>query len=197
VAELLILGLQQHETSYISVRFGNVLGSRGSVVPVFEQQIANRKPVTITAPEAKRYFMTVSEAVQLVLQASTMGRRGEIFILDMGGPVKVADLARSLIRLSGLEPDWDIPVVFTGLRPGEKLFEELRLDGEGIKPAVHEKICVLDGGEPNLAEVTGWLTELDAQVRAKSIHGLMSKLKEIVPEYTPSSEILSLAELDR
>jgi FlaA1/EpsC-like NDP-sugar epimerase len=197
VAELLILGLQRDVTKFVSVRFGNVLGSKGSVLSIFEQQIADRKAVTITHPEAKRYFMTIPEAAQLVLQASTMGRGGEIFVLDMGEPVKVVDLARTLIRLSGLEPDSDIPIVFTGLRPGEKLFEELKLDAEGLKATPHEKIHVLDGGEVIFEQVKKWLDELTVIVDSKNVHALVTKLQEIVPEYTPSKEILDRGEVDR
>jgi FlaA1/EpsC-like NDP-sugar epimerase len=197
VAELLILGLQCDTTRFVSVRFGNVLGSKGSVIPIFEQQIANRKPITITHPEARRYFMTIPEAARLVLQASTMGEGGEVFVLDMGEPVKVVDLARTLIRLSGLEPDRDTPIVFTGLRPGEKLFEELQLDGEGIKPTSHQKIRVLAGGEVRYELVGKWLDELTAIVDSRNVHNLVAKLQEIVPEYTPSKEILSLAAVDR
>jgi FlaA1/EpsC-like NDP-sugar epimerase len=174
-----------------------VLGSRGSVLPLFERQIARRKPITITHPEAKRYFMTIPEAVQLVLQASTMGNGGEIFLLDMGEPVKIVDLARALIRLSGLEPERDIQIVYTGLRPGEKLFEELQLEGEGIKPTAHEKIRVLDGGSVSFSQVQQWLDELAALADSKNVHSLVAKLKEIVPEYTPSEEILALCEIDR
>ncbi len=197
VAELLILGLQHQQTRFVSVRFGNVLGSRGSVLPVFQQQIAARSPITITDPEAKRYFMTIPEAVQLVLQASTMGKGGEIFVLDMGEPVKIVDLARTLLTLSGLEPDRDVKIVFTGLRPGEKLFEELKLDGEGIKPTSHEKIRVLDGGAVSFEQVQAWLEELARLTEAHNVHGLVSKLKEIVPEYSPSPEILARSEVDR
>jgi len=197
VAELLILGLQHQSTRFVSVRFGNVLGSRGSVVPVFEQRIAARKPIAITDPEARRYFMTTKEAVQLVLQASAMGKGGEIFMLDMGQPVKIVDLARTLIKLSGLEPETDIPIIYTGLRPGEKLFEEIKLEGEGIKPTSHEKIRVLDGGEISLDKVRNWLDELAALVNSQNVHGLVQKLQEIVPEYTPSKEVLSLSEVDR
>jgi FlaA1/EpsC-like NDP-sugar epimerase/UDP-N-acetylmuramyl pentapeptide phosphotransferase/UDP-N-acetylglucosamine-1-phosphate transferase len=197
VAELLILGLQHQATRFVSVRFGNVLGSRGSVIPLFEQQIAARKPITITDPEARRYFMTTKEAVQLVLQASAMGKGGEIFMLDMGQPVKIVDLARTLIKLSGLEPEADIPIVYTGLRPGEKLFEEVKLEGEGIKPTSHEKIRVLDGGEVSLENVRKWLDELAALSDSRNVHGLIMKLKEIVPEYKPSREILEQAEVDR
>jgi FlaA1/EpsC-like NDP-sugar epimerase/UDP-N-acetylmuramyl pentapeptide phosphotransferase/UDP-N-acetylglucosamine-1-phosphate transferase len=197
VAELLILGLQHHQTRFVSVRFGNVLGSRGSVLPVFQQQIAARSPITITDPEARRYFMTIPEAVQLVLQASTMGKGGEIFVLDMGEPVKIVDLARTLLTLSGLEPDRDVKIVFTGLRPGEKLFEELKLDGEGIKPTSHQKIRVWDGGAVSFKQVQTWLEELARLTEAHNVHGLVTKLKEIVPEYTPSPEILARSEVDR
>jgi len=178
------------------VRFGNVLGSNGSVVPIFEQQIANGGPVTVTHPDARRYFMTIPEAVQLVLQASSMGRGGEIFVLDMGEPVRILDLVHNLVRLSGLEPDRDIKVVFTGLRPGEKLFEELALEGEGIKPTSHEKIRVLDGGQVTFEQVSAWLKELTLLVGSKNVHGLITKLNKIVPEYSPSREITSLAEID-
>jgi FlaA1/EpsC-like NDP-sugar epimerase len=197
VAELLILGLHHHETRFMSVRFGNVLGSRGSVVPLFEQQIAARKPVTVTDPEIKRCFVTAVEAVQLVLQALTMGKGGEIFVLDMGEPIKIVDLAHALIRLSGLEPEVDIQVVYTGLRPGEKLNEEIQPEGEGTKPTAHEKIRVLSGKEVGLEDVRKWLDDLAALVDSRNFHGLVSKLQEIVPEYVPSKEILSLGEVDR
>ena len=194
VSELLILGLQNHSTKFVSVRFGNVLGSNGSVIPLFKQQIENRQPVTVTHPDAIRYFMTIPEAAQLVLEASTLGQGGEIFVLDMGEPVKIVDLAKNLIRLSGLEPDRDIPVVFTGLRPGEKLYEELRLDGEGMKSTPHHKIHVLDGGKVSFVQVQTWVDELVELVDRKDVAGLVNKLRCIVPEYTPSKEILAQAE---
>jgi FlaA1/EpsC-like NDP-sugar epimerase len=197
VAEMLILGLQGQSTRFVAVRFGNVLGSAGSVIPMFEQQIAGRRPITVTHPEARRYFMTIPEAVQLVLQASTMGKGGEIFVLDMGEPLKIVDLARDLIRLSGLEPGRDIPIVFTGLRPGEKLFEELRFDAEGLRPTTHQKIHVFDGGLVDSKQVDAWLDEIAAIVAAKNVHRLVTKLQEIVPEYTPSPEILALARVNR
>jgi FlaA1/EpsC-like NDP-sugar epimerase/UDP-N-acetylmuramyl pentapeptide phosphotransferase/UDP-N-acetylglucosamine-1-phosphate transferase len=197
VAELVVLGMPPQRTRFSAVRFGNVLGSRGSVLPLFEQQIARRKPITITHPEARRYFMTVSEAVQLVLQTSTMSRGGEIFMLDMGEPVAIVDLARNLIRLSGLEPERDVPIVFTGLRPGEKLFEELRIDGEGVKPTSHPKVCIVEPVWVAFNQVEPWLDELGTLVDSRSVHGLVQKLQEIVPEYTPGQELLSLTEVDR
>src|SRR5581483_7229159 len=160
VAELVILSLQNQHTRFVAVRFGNVLGSNGSVLQLFQQQLARGGPLTITHPDCRRYFMTIPEAVELVLQASTMGRGGEIFVLEMGNPVKIVDLARNLVQLSGLTPEQDIQFVYTGLRPGEKLFEELRLDGEGIKPTAHEKIRVLDGGRVDFGTVERWLEEL-------------------------------------
>jgi FlaA1/EpsC-like NDP-sugar epimerase len=197
IAELVILALQHQSTRFISVRFGNVLGSNGSVLPLFEQQIAKGGPLTLTHPEAKRYFMTIPEAVQLVLQADIMGNGGEIFVLDMGEPIKIVDLATNLIRLSGLEPERDIKLVYTGLRPGEKLFEELRLEGEGIKPTPHPKIRVLDGGQVDLQQLRLWLDDLSMLVDAKNIYELVKTLTTIVPEYTPSEEMMMRSEVDR
>jgi FlaA1/EpsC-like NDP-sugar epimerase len=197
IAELIILGLQHEHTRYVAVRFGNVLGSNGSVVPIFQQQIAAGGPVTVTHPEARRFFMTIPEAVQLVLQASTMGVASDIFVLEMGQQIRITDMARNLIRLSGLEPDQDIPIIYTGLRPGEKLFEELMLDGEGIKPTSHPKIRVLDGGPVSFEQVQLWLDELSALVEAKNVYGLIQTFQRIVPEYKPSDEILALCEVDR
>ena len=196
VAELIMLGLQRQGTKYVAVRFGNVLASNGSVVPIFERQIASGGPVTVTHPEMKRYFMTIPEAVQLVLQASTMGRGGEIFVLDMGEPVKILDLAKNLIRLSGLEHERDIKIVFSGLRPGEKLFEELVLEGEDIHTTSHGKIRVLRSSDVHLEQVTIWLRELSALVEAKNVHGIITKLTKIVPEYSPSPEMLTLGDMD-
>lgn len=196
-AELITLSLQFNKTRFIAVRFGNVLGSNGSVSPIFENQIANGGPVTVSHPEAKRYFMTIAEAVGLVLQASTMGKGGEIFVLNMGEPIKIVDLARRMISLSGLELDKDIQIQFTGLRPGEKLFEEIRLEGEGIKPTTHEQIWVFGGGQPSFPQVRGWMDELSTLVEARNVHGLISKLESIVPEYRPSEQLKALCELDR
>ena len=197
VAELIILGLQKTRTRFCAVRFGNVLGSNGSVLPIFERQLAEGGPITVTHPEARRYFMTIPEAAQLVLQASAMGQGGEIFVLDMGEPVKIADLATNLIRLSGLEPGRQVNVIFTGLRPGEKLFEELSLEAEGVKLTAHDKIRVLDGGEVGFEQVQTWLEALSSAVEAKNVHQLIQAVLTMVPEYSPSEEIRTLCEVDR
>jgi FlaA1/EpsC-like NDP-sugar epimerase len=197
VGELIILGLRHQRTQCVAVRFGNVLGSNGSVLPTFQQQIARGGPVTVTHPDAMRYFMTIPEAAQLVLQASTIRQGGEIFVLDMGAPVKIVELARNLIRLSGLRPDEDVQIVYTGLRPGEKLHEELILNGEAFKPTTHNKIRVLDGGQHSFAEVQRWLDELSRMVEARDVHGLITALKTIVPEYRASSEVQALCDVHR
>jgi len=143
VAEMIIQSMDKlSKTEFVAVRFGNVLGSNGSVIPLFMKQIAEGGPVTVTHPEITRFFMTIPEAARLVIEAGAMAKGGEIFILDMGKPVKILDLAKDLIRLSGFEPDVDIKIEFTGLRPGEKLYEELLLDEEGIKSTVHDKIFI-------------------------------------------------------
>ena len=197
IAELIVLGLEDQQTRFMAVRFGNVLGSNGSVLPIFQQQLAKGGPLTVTHPQAMRYFMSIPEAVQLVLQASTMGKGGEIFVLDMGEPVKILDLAKNLIRLSGFQRADEIKVVFTGLRPGEKLYEELLIEGEGIRPTWHNKIRVLKSSVVHFEQIRSWLDELSICLEAKSVHGLIAKLTEIVPEYSPSSEVLSLSEVDR
>jgi FlaA1/EpsC-like NDP-sugar epimerase len=197
VAEMIILGLQEHETRFSAVRFGNVLGSNGSVLPIFEQQLRTGGPITITHPEMRRYFMSIPEAVQLVLQASTMGTGGEIFVLDMGEPIKIVDLARNLIRISGCDPDNEVKIVFTGLRPGEKLSEELQFEAEGLRPTSNENIRVLDGGTVEFKDVRSWLDELSDLVETRNVNGLVAKLREIVPEYSPSPEITALCDVDR
>ena len=172
-----------YATKYVAVRFGNVLGSRGSVVPLFKEQIAAGGPVTVTDPEMKRYFMTIPEASQLVLQAGSMGKGGEVFVLDMGEPVKILDLAKNMIRLSGFEPDVEIPIIFTGLRPGEKLFEEIMSTAEGTKATMHKKIFRADLRCEDPDKLRGQLTELTDMRDEKQI---IEFLKEIVPNYTPN-----------
>jgi len=159
VAEMLVLqAARESGRNYVAVRFGNVLGSRGSVVPIFKQQIVAGGPVTVSHPEMTRYFITIPEAVQLVLQAAVLGRGGEIFMLDMGDPVKIVDLARDLIELSGLEVVRDIDIIYTGIRPGEKLREELFVDGEVYEPTCHEKIRIVKNAGAFVSEMLGELT---------------------------------------
>ncbi len=177
------------ETNFVTVRFGNVLGSNGSVVPIFKQQIAAGGPVTVTHPEMRRYFMTIPEASQLVLQAGALGQRGEIFVLDMGKPVRILDLARDLIILSGLRPDVDIPIVFTGLRPGEKLYEELSIRGEHMVPTRHAKIAVWK--PPHAAEssrVQKMMDELEPLQHCTDRERVLKTLTEFVPEMRPWEE---------
>jgi len=194
VTELIMQCQQGNGTRFMAVRFGNVVGSSGSVIPLFRHQIEQGGPVTVTHPEVNRFFMTIPEASQMILQAGTMGEGGEIFILRMGTPVKIADMARDLIRLSGKEPDVDIKIVFTGLREGEKLYEELITVGEDILPTGHEKVMVLRSnncfnGAKNQQEACKHLYhELDELTKIAAQHdakGIKIKLKEIVPEYTP------------
>ncbi len=187
VAEIFVQAFNaKSRTDFVTVRFGNVLGSSGSVVPLFQEQIRRGGPVTVTHPEVIRYFMTIPEASQLVLQAGSMGSGGEIFLLDMGEPVKILGLAEELIRLSGLEPYADIRIQFTGLRPGEKLFEELLIEGEGIKPTEHRKILVANAKQEELPLVERALQELKFAVRKGDEDLVVQKLGEIVPEYRPN-----------
>ena len=173
-------------TKFTTVRFGNVLGSNGSVIPLFKEQIANGGPVTVTDKRIIRYFMTIPEATQLVLQAGNIGSGSEILVLDMGEPVRIVDLAEELIRRSGLIPYEDIDIVFTGLRPGEKLFEELLLDGEGIMPTSHHKIKVLAPVEIALDPVMKKLEVLYATARSNDLAALMEGMMQLVPEFRPT-----------
>ena len=185
LAELMVQGVAagHPDTQYVSVRFGNVLGSSGSVVPLFAAQIARGGPVTVTHPEIVRYFMTIPEAAQLVLQAGLMGSSGQIFVLEMGEPVKIVELARMLIRLSG-KTEEEIPITYTGLRPGEKLFEELLADDETTEPTPHPKLRVAktNGGLPDIAGVSRWIEEAGP---APEAHAVREWLRGQVPEYSP------------
>lgn len=189
VAELLVLrAAQQHDVPFAVVRFGNVLGSRGSVVLTFKQQIAAGGPVTVTDPEMTRYFMTIPEAVQLVLQAVVLERGGEIFVLDMGDPVKIVDMARDLIKLSGLEPDEDIEIVFTGPRPGEKLYEELFLSEERYGRTRHEKIFTAAScGEAAPANLDTAVAELERMARQDDAAGIYKRLQGLLPGFNPAN----------
>jgi FlaA1/EpsC-like NDP-sugar epimerase len=187
LAELMVqaIAAQERGTQFVSVRFGNVLGSSGSVVPLFTRQIARGGPVTVTHPEIVRYFMTIPEAAQLVLQAGLMGRSGQIFVLDMGEPVKIVELARMLIRLSGKSEE-DVPITFTGLRPGEKLYEELLADDETTEPTPHPKLRIAKTGGPlpEVGEVLRWLEEAGAHPVPADVRGW---LRRRVPEYAPAA----------
>ncbi len=186
MCEMIIQSLDKTSTTeFALVRFGNVLGSNGSVVPLFERQIAEQGYITVTHPEIIRYFMTIPEAARLVIQAGAMAKGGEIFILDMGEPVKILDLAKDIIRLSGLEPDVDIPIRITGLRPGEKLYEELLLKEEGIQSTRHQKIFI---GKPIDIEYNKLLTSLDALKKAlkdNTDEEIKIIMQELVPTYKP------------
>lgn len=170
-------------TQFVTVRFGNVLNSVGSVIPLFKAQIAKGGPVTVTHPEIYRYFMTIPEAVQLIMQAGAMGKGGEVFVLDMGAPVKIFDLARDMISLSGLEPDKDIKIIFTGLRPGEKLYEELLTDGEEVKATLHDKIKIVGAEKVEWNNLKKELESLLASLQKGSTDRLVEQVKKIVPEY--------------
>jgi len=185
-AEIYVQSLaQQSATHFTTVRFGNVLGSNGSVIPIFKDQIAKGGPVTVTHRDVIRYFMTIPEATQLVLQAGCIGKGGEIFVLDMGEPVRIVDLAEELIRLSGFTPYEDIEIVFSGLRPGEKLFEELLIDGEGVKPTIHPKIKVAEAVAIEHRAIVSALWVLHEHACAADVAAMLLALKQLVPEFTP------------
>lgn len=179
-AEIICRSLNSQRTRFISVRFGNVLGSRGSVIPLFMNQIKQGGPLTVTDPEMKRFFMATSEAVLLVFQAAYQGHGGEVFVLDMGSPVRILDLAEKLVRLNGFEPYRDIEIVFTGLRPGEKLFEELLTAEEGTDPTLHSQIfCVRNGTIRSEAEVRAFLEELENGIATKE------QIERVIADFLP------------
>jgi FlaA1/EpsC-like NDP-sugar epimerase len=187
VAEMLVLqAAKESGKPYVAVRFGNVLGSRGSVVPTFKKQIAAGGPVTVTHPDICRYFMTIPEAVQLVLQAVVLGRSGEVLMLNMGEPVKIVDLAKELIHLSGYEVNKDIDIVFTGLRPGEKLFEELFIEGEEYEPTEHQKLLVVKNASRIVPKnLNNIVTALCKAAEKNDGHNIMALIEQLVTGYKP------------
>lgn len=189
-AELLVHHTaKETERPYVAVRFGNVLGSRGSVVLTFQKQIASGGPVTVTDPEMVRYFMTIPEAVLLVLQAAVLGSGGEVFLLNMGEPVKIVDLARDLIELSGLEVGRDIDIVFTGCRPGEKLYEELFVAGEDYQPTQHDKIFIAGNASSFVPDdLEAGISVLETAVQRNNAQAIIRGLQALVPEYAPVRE---------
>ena len=180
------LSVSQFKTDFVAVRFGNVLGSNGSVIPLFKKQIAKGGPVTVTHPDIIRYFMTIPEAVSLVMQAGTYAKGGEIFVLDMGAPVKIDELARNLIKLSGLKPDEDIPIVYTGLRPGEKLYEEKLMAEEGMQKTENDLIHI---GNPLYFDTDAFLVQLEKLMHAahNNTTNIIPMVEAMVPTYHPDN----------
>ena len=189
VAELFVQSLTDSGvTQFVTVRFGNVLGSSGSVVPIFKDQIARGGPITVTHADMTRYFMTITEAAQLVLQAGVMGKGGEIYMLHMGDPIRIVDLARDMITLSGLRPGVDIEIVFTGKRPGEKLFEELANEGENVEETTHPKIGIWKQRPADLGGLRAAVERLIQMADSAPSRLLKTELKRLVPEYTPDED---------
>jgi FlaA1/EpsC-like NDP-sugar epimerase len=179
-----------HQTKFITTRFGNVLGSNGSVILRFKDQIAKGGPVTVTHPNIIRYFMTIPEATQLVLEAGSMGNGGEIYVFDMGKPVPIVDLARKMIRLSGMVPGIDIEIKYTGLRPGEKLYEELLNDAENTQPTHHQKILIAKNAAVHISDIEIVYQRLFTLAQDASTHlEMVSLMKELVPEFISNNSV--------
>jgi FlaA1/EpsC-like NDP-sugar epimerase len=176
-------------TEFVTVRFGNVLGSRGSVVPLFKAQVASGGPVTVTHRDMKRYFMSIPEAVSLVLQATSMGRDGEVFVLDMGEPIRILDLAESVIRLSGLRPYSDIDIVETQMRPGEKLFEEILTNREDFTRTSHQRLFIAKQDRIEYPRVAYGIERLRRSVRRSDWRGVLAIMREFVPEYVADGRL--------
>jgi FlaA1/EpsC-like NDP-sugar epimerase len=182
-------GLETCKTRFITTRFGNVLGSNGSVIPRFRTQIKNGGPITVTHPDITRYFMTIPEAVQLVLEAGTMGKGGEIFVFDMGKPMRIVDLAKKMIQLAGLEEGKDIDIVYSGLRPGEKLYEELLSSAELTLPTHHHKISIAKVLEYPYREANAAISELLVINKHHDNTSVVLKMKQIIPEFLSKNSI--------
>ena len=181
--------VSKKKTKFITTRFGNVLGSNGSVIPRFQEQISSGGPVTVTHPDIIRFFMTIPEACSLVLEAGTMGNGGEVFIFDMGEPIRILDLAKKMIRLAGLIPGKDIELRFTGLRPGEKLFEELLNKEEEVIPTHNKKILIAKVMEYDFERVSESINALIELARANNDEDVVKQMKRIVPEYISNNSI--------
>jgi FlaA1/EpsC-like NDP-sugar epimerase len=197
IAEIYVQSLDKinalkQSTRFVTTRFGNVLGSNGSVIPLFRKQIEEGGPITVTDPEITRYFMTIPEASQLVLEAGAIGNGGEIMIFDMGQSVKIADLAKKMIRLSGLELGKDIQIHFTGLRPGEKLYEELLNTQENTLPTHHEKIMIAKVREYEFNHINENITDLVKLFYTQNNLAIVAKMKEIVPEYSSNNSVFEV-----
>lgn len=195
IAEKYVQGLDKiSKTKFVAVRFGNVLGSRGSVIPLFKRQIKDGGPVTVTHPDMVRYFMTIPEAVQLVIEAGAFAEGGEIFILDMGKPVRIVDLARDLIRLSGFEPDVDIKIIYTGIRTGEKLFEEILTSAEGLSATKHDRIFVGQPVDFSWDELLFMIKKIEQLVTKKEFVSNVAEIKELLKQIVPSYQVISTTE---
>jgi FlaA1/EpsC-like NDP-sugar epimerase len=203
VAEIYVQSLDKHlsetskgRTRFITTRFGNVLGSSGSVIPRFRTQIAEGGPITVTHPDITRYFMTIPEACQLVLEAGNMGKGGEIFIFDMGKSTKIVDLAKKMVKLSGLTLGKDIQIVYTGLRPGEKIFEELLNDQENSMPTHHEKIMIGKVREYHFESIKNDIQDLINSYSSQDNMLIVGKMKKIVPEFKSKNSIFESLDND-
>jgi FlaA1/EpsC-like NDP-sugar epimerase len=180
-------------TKFVTTRFGNVLGSNGSVIPRFKKQLDKGGPITVTHPEITRFFMTIPEACQLVIEAGVMGQGSEIFVFDMGKPVKIADLARRIIKLAGKEPDVDIKIEYTGLRPGEKLYEELLNDSENVMPTYHDKIMIAKVAEYDFEVVREKVDKVIASAKQHYTLETVGLIKDLVPEYISNNSAYQTA----
>jgi FlaA1/EpsC-like NDP-sugar epimerase len=190
IAEIYVQSLgKKTNTKFITTRFGNVLGSNGSVIPLFKKQIENGGPITVTHEEVTRYFMTIPEACQLVLEAGAMGQGGEIFVFDMGKSVKIVDLAKKMIMLSGLTLGKDINIVYTGLRPGEKLYEELLSDKENTLPTHHPQIMIAKVRDYDFDSISGEISMLIRLFETQDNGAIVKKMKSIVPEYLSQNSV--------